>query len=62
MDERRRRIAETRMLKIAEVIMQSRFDRHRDDKVSSLIERVAAREINPHTGAMHLIAEMQGEN
>ena len=56
---RRRAIAETRVLKTAQFILAARFETERDGRVSSLIERVMARELDPHGAALALIAELK---
>ncbi len=61
MERRRRAIARTRMLKTAENILHDRFEKQQDGKVSSLIERVVTRELNPHTAATELIAALKSE-
>lgn len=61
MEGRRRVIARTRMLKTAEYILHDRFEKQHDGKVSSLIERVVTRELNPHTAATELIAALKSE-
>ena len=61
LESRRREIARTRLLKTAENILHDRFDRHRDGRMSDLVERVVRRETNPHTAALELIAALQTE-
>ncbi len=59
---RRQRTAEMRMLKTAEDILRSRFIGRRDGVAADLLERVMARDIDPHTAALRLIAALnEGE-
>ena len=60
--QRRRSIAETRVLQTAEAFLRGEFAKHRDGRVSALVERVMAREIDPHGAAQELIAGLQSEN
>jgi LAO/AO transport system kinase len=60
--KRRRAIAEARILKTAQEQVQARFARHRDGRVSSLIERVVARELDPHAAARELMAGPEVED
>jgi LAO/AO transport system kinase len=53
--ERRRRIAEFRMLKAAEDLLRQRFQRARGGRVAALAERLAAREISPHRAGEQLL-------
>jgi len=59
--ERKRQIAERRMLKTAEEILRDEFKKHRDGKVSTLIGQMMAHEKNPYTAAQDLLAEMRLE-
>jgi len=55
---RRTAINERRLLKAGEEILRSAFARHRDAKVSALLEKLAARTLSPHSAASRLLAEM----
>ncbi len=59
--ERKKQIAERRMLKTAEEILRDEFKKHRDGKVSALIGQIMAHEKNPYTAAQDLLAEMRLE-
>lgn len=60
---RRQLTAEMRMLKTAEDILRSRFVGRRDGAAAALIERVMARDIDPHTAALRLLAALhEGED
>ncbi len=59
--ERKKQIAERRMLKTAEEILRDEFKKHRDGKVSALIGQMMAHEKNPYTAAVDLLAEMRLE-
>ncbi|MDA0999007.1 MAG: methylmalonyl Co-A mutase-associated GTPase MeaB [bacterium] len=54
--DRRRRIVEMRIFKTAEEVLRSRFTAQREGKLSEVIERVMAREMDPYTAAMDLLA------
>ncbi|MFQ5936585.1 MAG: methylmalonyl Co-A mutase-associated GTPase MeaB [Acidiferrobacterales bacterium] len=56
---RRKQTAEMRMLKTAEDILRSRFVGRRDGVAMELLERVIARDIDPHTAALQLLAALQ---
>ncbi len=59
---RRQLTAEMRMLKTAEDILRARFAGRRDGEAAALIERVMARDIDPHTAALRLLAALhEGE-
>jgi LAO/AO transport system kinase len=58
---RRKAINERRLLKAAEEILHREFDRHRDFKVSELLERIDARAESPHGAAVELLAHMHIE-
>lgn len=60
-NERRKRIAEKRMLKTAEEILRDEFQKHRDGKVSALISQMMAHQINPYSAAQDLLAEIRME-
>ena len=61
--ERRRQLtAEMRMLKTAEDILRTRFVERRDGVAAALVERVMARDMDPHTAALRLLAALhEGE-
>lgn len=61
--ERRRQLtAEMRMLKTAEDILRTRFVDRRDGVAAALVERVMARDMDPHTAALRLLAALhEGE-
>ncbi len=60
---RRRRIAETRMMKTAEEILRARVSDRRDGLSAALLERVMTREIDPYTAALDLLAALsKGES
>lgn len=59
--ERKKQIAERRMLKTAEEILRDEFKKHRDGKVSALIGQMMAHEKNPYSAAQDLLAEMRLE-
>jgi len=56
MEARRRRLLEMRILKIAEDIVRSRFAGRRDGELSDLLDRVLARDLDPYTAAIDLLA------
>lgn len=58
---RRKAIIERRLLKAAEEILHREFDRHRDFKVSELLERIDARADSPHGAAIELLRHMRIE-
>ncbi len=59
---RQQRTAEMRMLKTAEDILRRRFMGRDDGIAAGLLERVMARDIDPHTAALRLIAVLsEGE-
>jgi LAO/AO transport system kinase len=53
--ERRRRIAEFRMLKTAEDLLRARFRAGLAGRVASLADRLAARELSPHDAGERLL-------
>ncbi len=55
---RRAAINERRLLKAGEEILRDAFARHRDRKVSALLEKLAERTLSPHGAASRLLAEM----
>ena len=61
MEMRRRCIAERRMLKAAEEILRANFDKHRNEKVSALTDRMMSRDLTPHAAAKRLLHEIQLE-
>jgi LAO/AO transport system kinase len=59
---RRQLTAQMRMLKTAEDILRTRFVDRRDCVTAALTERVMARDIDPYTAALHLLAALhEGE-
>ena len=63
MNERRQRIAEMRMLKTAEDILRVHLAGRRDGLSADLLERVIARELDPYSAALGLIAALkEGED
>ena len=61
METRRRSIAERRMLKAAEEILRTVFERHRTGKIGVLTDRITARDITPHAAAKELLHEIHLE-
>jgi LAO/AO transport system kinase len=60
--QRRRQTAEMRMLKTAEDILRRRFVGNRDGVAAELLEQLIARDIDPHTAALRLLAALhEGE-
>jgi len=57
-ETRRALIAERRLLKAGEEILRDEFARHRDGKVSALLEQVKSRAVSPHTAAVRLLREL----
>ncbi len=55
---RRAAINERRLLKAGEEILRAAFARHRDAKLSALLEKLASRTLSPHGAASRLLAEM----
>jgi len=55
---RRSAINERRLLKAGEEILRAAFARHRDAKVSALLEKLAERTLSPHSAASRLLAEL----
>jgi LAO/AO transport system kinase len=53
--ERRQQINERRLLKAGEQILRDRFARHRDGKVTQLLERLQTRAMSPHAAAAELL-------
>ncbi|MEP7206936.1 MAG: methylmalonyl Co-A mutase-associated GTPase MeaB [Casimicrobiaceae bacterium] len=58
---RRTAIYERRLLKAGEDILRAEFQRHRDGKVSALLEQVAARSLSPHGAATRLLSHIRTE-
>ncbi|WP_435104034.1 methylmalonyl Co-A mutase-associated GTPase MeaB [Arhodomonas sp. AD133] len=58
-DVRRRRIASTRVVKIAEEIVRESFYRAHPDRIETMIERVVERELDPHGAALELLATVK---
>lgn len=61
MAQRRKRTAEMRMLKIAEDLLRARFVGRRDYVAADLLERVIARDLDPYTAVLSLLAELNEE-
>ena len=59
--ERQKRIAEWRILKIAEAILRSEFEQHRESRVSRLVNQVMKEKIHPRTAAIELFKHIQPE-
>ena len=55
---RRTAINELRLLKAGEELLRVAFARHRDGKVSALLDRLDARELSPHEAARQLSGEL----
>ena len=55
---RRASIAERRLLAAGEAILRAQFARHRDGKLSSLLEQLRERTVSPHTAARRLLREL----
>jgi LAO/AO transport system kinase len=60
-EERRRRIAEMRMLKCAEDMLRDRFESDREGKVHEIADLIARLELAPEAGARRLLSEIQKE-
>ena len=62
-DFRRRRIAEMRILKVAENIVRAEFAYRRNGALAAVLDRVVAREMDPFSAANDLLASLgQGGN
>ena len=57
-ETRRASIAERRLLAAGEAILREQFARHRDGRLSALLERLRARTLSPRTAARELLREM----
>ena len=57
-DARRTSIAERRMLAAGEQILREQFARHRDGKISALLQDVKARTLSPHSAAETLLRDL----
>jgi LAO/AO transport system kinase len=55
---RRAAIDERRLLRAGEEILRDRFLHDRESRVAALLDRIARRELSPHTAATRLIAEL----
>jgi LAO/AO transport system kinase len=55
---RRAAIDERRRLRAGEEILRDRFLHDRESRVAALLDRIARRELSPHTAATRLIAEL----
>ena len=58
---RRKRIAKARTIKIVENIIRGRFGTHHRDLANTMFQHVSAREIDPHTAAIKLLAALDKE-
>ena len=58
---RRRRIAETRLLKSAADILRGRFEGHRDGTVATMTDRMMSGEVDPRAAAMILLDQEWNE-
>ena len=58
---RRRRIAETRLLKSAENILRDEFERQQEGKISELTNRMMSGNIHPYAAAQILLNQVRGE-
>ena len=61
MDRRRRRIIEMRVRKTAEDIIRGRFAGRNEGRLAELLERVMAREMDPYSAAVNLLADFHEE-
>ncbi|MEE9274112.1 MAG: methylmalonyl Co-A mutase-associated GTPase MeaB [bacterium] len=61
MDRRRRRIIEMRVRKTAEDIVRGRFAGRSEGRLAELLERVMAREMDPYSAAVDLLADFHEE-
>jgi LAO/AO transport system kinase len=59
--DRRRRSAEARTLKIAEEMVRRHYVSKRDAATESLIDKVSARELDPHSAARQLLGSLNSE-
>ena len=57
-DARRAAIAERRLLAAGEAILREQFARHRDGKLSSLLEQLRERSVSPNAAARQLLNEL----
>jgi LAO/AO transport system kinase len=57
-DARRAAIAERRLLTAGEAILREQFARHRDGKLSTLLEQLRTRTLSPRTAARALLREL----
>jgi LAO/AO transport system kinase len=55
---RRAAIAERRLLMAGEAMLREQFARHRDGKLSALLEQLRARTVSPRTAARALLQEL----
>lgn len=60
-EERRRRMAEMRVLKCAEDILRDRFERDRRGRVHEIAELIARLQLAPEEGARRLLSEIHKE-
>ncbi|MDQ6620400.1 MAG: methylmalonyl Co-A mutase-associated GTPase MeaB [Pseudomonadota bacterium] len=56
-----RHIAERRMLKAADEILRSNFERHRGGRINALTDRIISRDLTPHGAATELLHEIHLE-
>ena len=61
LEQRRRRIAQTRLLKSAENILRDQFQRHHDRQISELTDRMMAGRTHPHAAAQILLNQFRSE-
>ena len=57
-DARRAAIAERRLLSSGEAILREQFARHRDGRLSSLLDRLRERSLSPRSAARELLREL----
>ncbi len=61
LEQRRRRIAETRLLKSAENILRDQFERHHDHKISELTDQMICGSLHPYAAAQILLNQFRRE-
>jgi LAO/AO transport system kinase len=61
LEERRRRMAEMRLLKCAEDILRDRFEHDRKGKVQEIADLIARLQLAPEEGARRLLSDIQRE-
>jgi LAO/AO transport system kinase len=57
-DRRRAAIAERRLLAAGEAILREQFERHRDGRLSTVLEQLRERTVSPRTAARRLLREL----